>query len=129
MVHNLFVLLCIFTSAHTNLAYCCKFTAGQKPGFASVEVFTEDKAHSLGTTRILYLSKDKRRKLYQQLVHDPNRQREFFHEWAASHGGAGGSRSSSPSSSSLGKSLRITFKCLLYNVSNIILKVNLEIKL
>lgn len=81
--------------------------AGQKPGYASVEVFTEDKAHSLGTTGIFYLSKGKRKKWYQQLVHDPNRQREFFHEWAASRGSAGGSMSGSPSSSSLGKSFII----------------------
>lgn len=81
--------------------------AGQKPGYASVEVFTEDKAHSLGRTRILYLNKDKRKKWCQQLVHDPKRQQEFFHEWAASRGSAGGSMSCSPSSSSLGKSFTI----------------------
>jgi len=79
-------------------------TAGQKPGYASVEVFTEDKVHSLGTTRIFYLSNDKRKKEYQQLVHDQNRQSEFFHEWAASRGSAGGSKSGSPSSSIHGKS-------------------------
>jgi len=123
-----FVFQCIAISAHTNLSIFVNVTAGQKPGYASVEVFTEDKAHSLGTTKILYLSNDKRRKEYQQLVHDRNRQSEFFHEWAASRGGAGGSMAGSPSSSSLGKSFRNIFNCWLFNVSNIVFKVDLEIK-
>lgn len=79
------------------------FAAGTKPGFAPVEVLTQDKAFSLGTTIILYLSKDERKKTYQQLVHNKDRQCEFFFEWAASRRDVGGNMSgSSQISSSLG---------------------------
>ena len=73
-----------------------------------MEVFTQDKVYSLGATRIFYLDKDERKKMYQQLVHDQDRQCEFFHEWAASCRDVGGSTSDSPISSSLGKSFSVS---------------------
>lgn len=103
------------------------FAAGQKPGFAPVEVFAQDKVYSLGTTRILYLDKEERKKMYQQLVNDKDRQSEFFQEWAALRRDSGRSISSSPVSSSLGNSLSNTFKCWPRNEAKLdFTKVNLK---
>ena len=80
----------------------CNISVAEKPGVVSVKVFTQDNIY-LGETNILYLSKDKQKRVLQRIVWYKRLQRFLFQEFAHSHGNVEQNTFGLASSSSDGK--------------------------